>query len=149
VGKIKSIGLEVKTLCNMIKRELDDSKTEEEKIARQDLTGVQGWIVGYICGKSKEEDVFQKDIEKEFNIRRSTATGILQQLEKKGYIERVPVDHDARLKKLVLTPKAIEAHSFIMNRIKETESKLVNGLSEGEIIFFFEIMEKIKKNLQT
>lgn len=148
MGKTRSIGLEVKTLCNMIKRQLYEAKTEEEKIARQDLTGVQGWIIDYICGKSNEQDVFQKDIEKEFNIRRSTATGILQQLEKKGYIERVPVDHDARLKKLVLTSKAIEIHSYIMSRIEETESKLANGLSEGEIMFFLEIMEKIKKNLQ-
>lgn len=148
MGKTRSIGLEVKTLCNMIKRELYEAKTEEEKIARQDLTGVQGWIIGYICAKSKEQDVFQKDIEKEFNIRRSTATGILQQLEKKGYIEKVSVNHDARLKKLVLTPKAIEGHSFVMERIQETERKLAKGLSEGEMLFFFEIMEKIKKNLE-
>lgn len=148
MGKTRSIGLEVKTLCNMIKRELYEAKTEEEKIARQDLTGVQGWIIGYICAKSKEQDVFQKDIEKEFKIRRSTATGILQQLEKKGYIEKVSVNHDARLKKLVLTPKAIEGHSFVMERIQETERKLAKGLSEGEMLFFFEIMEKIKKNLE-
>ncbi len=34
------------------------------------------------------KEIFQKDIEAEFNIRRSTATGILKLMEKNGFINR-------------------------------------------------------------
>ena len=70
-------------------------------------------------------------------------------MEKKGYIQREQVQHDARLKKLTLTPKAIELHHVIMKRITEVEDKLKSGLSEGEIMFFFEVMEKIRKNMES
>ena len=57
-------------------------------------------------------DIYQKDVEKEFQIRRSTATGTLQILEKNGFIRREPVKQDARLKKLVPTDKAKEYASI-------------------------------------
>ena len=148
MGRPKSIGFEIKTLSNLIKRRIDESRTNEEKEELAEITGVQGWIIGYIFDHSKEKDVFQKDIEKEFNIRRSTATGILQLMERKGYIQREAVAHDGRLKKLTLTPKAIAIHFKVMEKINEVEDKLKQGLSEGEIMFFFELMEKIRKNIE-
>ena len=54
-------------------------------------------------------DVYQKDVEQEFRIRRSTATVMLQSLEQKGYLVRVASTEDARLKRILLTEKAIRA----------------------------------------
>lgn len=141
----KSIGFQVRKLSNLIKRALDEERTQEEC---GEITGLQGWIIGYIYDHSKDSDVFQKDIEKAFNIRRSTATGILQLMEKNGYITREPVAHDARLKKLTLTQKAVDIHCKVMKRIDELENRLSKGLSEGEMLFFYEIMEKIRKNIE-
>lgn len=141
----KSIGFQVRKLSNLIKRALDEERTQEEC---GEITGLQGWIIGYIYDHSKDSDVFQKDIEKAFNIQRSTATGILQLMEKNGYITREPVAHDARLKKLTLTQKAVDIHCKVMKRIDELENRLSKGLSEGEMLFFYEIMEKIRKNIE-
>ena len=55
-----------------------------------------------------EVDLRQKDFEQQFNIRRSTASNILALIEKNGLIQRESVPYDARLKKIVLTDKAIE-----------------------------------------
>ena len=88
----RMIGARIKSLSNLLKRQVDQSMSE---IGIEPLTGMQGRIVGYL-GHHQDQDVFQRDIEEEFQIRRSTATGIL---------ERRPVARDGRLKKLVLTPK--------------------------------------------
>ena len=56
---------------------------------------------------SQQGDVYQKDIESFFKLRRSTVSSQLDTLEKKGLIQRVPVSHDARLKKLVLTEEGL------------------------------------------
>ena len=67
-------------------------------------TPMHGWIVEYLYSH-QSEPVFQRDIERDFSITRSTVTNILQLMERKGYIERQSVPQDARLKMLVLTAK--------------------------------------------
>ncbi len=140
----KRIGFEIRTLSNLIKRRVDKF-IHESGIDK--LTGTHGWIIGYLY-HNQDKDIFQRDIEAEFSIRRSTVTGILQLMEQNHLIVRESVDYDARLKKLVLTPKAIEIHKKIENDIDKMEFKLSNGLTPEEINSFFLIMEKLKKNLE-
>ncbi|MFL2100782.1 MarR family winged helix-turn-helix transcriptional regulator [Desemzia sp. FAM 23989] len=108
---------------------------------------MQSRIVGYIYN-NKEEDIFQKDIEELLKIRRSTATGILNTLEKKGLIHRVPVNYDARLKKLVITPAGIIFSEKAVKCIHDVESQVRSGLTEEEIEAFFNTLNKIKKNIE-
>ncbi|MGL4106781.1 MarR family winged helix-turn-helix transcriptional regulator [Clostridium sp. LP20] len=139
----RSIGFEVKSISNLIKRNLAEEFT---KRGMHDLTGMQGWILKFINTKSSK-DIFQKDVEKEFRIRRSTATGMLKLLEKNGYIKREAVESDARLKRLILTPKATIALEKLDNIIMEFDKHLHEGISEEEKEIFFTIVDKVKKNL--
>lgn len=81
-------------------------------------------------------------------IRRSTATLILQLMEKNALLTREPVEYDARLKKLELTPKAIAIYERIREKSIEVEERLCRGLSEEEVAFFFSIMDEIRRNLE-
>jgi DNA-binding MarR family transcriptional regulator len=58
------------------------------------------------------------------------------------------VDADARLKKIVLLPKAWELHQVIMHEIAGLEQKLRQGISEAEMQQFFAVMEKMKANIE-
>ena len=141
--KKREIGLEIKTVSNLIKRRFIEGCEEDKR----ELTRTQSWIIRYIY-INNDREIFQRDIEKEFQIRRSTATGLLQLLEKNGYILREFVSHDARLKKLVLTNKEIRIQENIEKRIEEIEGTLSKDLSEEEISTFYSIMDKIKKNIE-
>lgn len=141
----RAIGFELKVLSNMIKRRISAIKATEHA---EQLTGMQGWIIGYLYDRREVKDVFQRDVEADFTIRRSTATGILQLMEKNGLIYREPVSYDARLKKLVLTPKAISNHEATMKAIHQMENDIKSGLTEEEIEQFFSILDKIKKNVE-
>ena len=92
--------------------------------------------------------LFQKDIEATFNIRRSTATGLLQCLEGNGFVKRVSVDYDARLKKIVLTTKAHEFKELLESHIQKMEEILVKDLEPQEVDDLIRIIGKIKKNLE-
>nr|WP_286173018.1 MarR family transcriptional regulator [Caproiciproducens sp. MSJ-32] len=94
------------------------------------------------------KDVFQKDIEEKFTIRRSTVTGVLQSMERNGYIIRETVPYDARLKKIVLTEKAINLHDQVMLEIEEFEKRITRNVSEEELEIFIQILNKLKKNLE-
>lgn len=139
----KTVSFEIRVLGNLIRREAAHSDIHRHVDA---LTGTNGWIIGFIA-EHGDSDIFQRDLETRFSIRRSTASKILQLMEKKGLIERQSVAHDARLKKLVLTPKALELHKLATEEMQALESRLTHGLTKQELEGFFRVTEKLKQNL--
>ena len=56
--------------------------------------------------------------------------------------------YDARLKRLVLTPKALALHDAVMARIRAAEGRAVAGIEPRELEQFFAVIDKIRKNLE-
>lgn len=138
----KRIGFELKKITTRMKRILDLQCAD----SREPITGVQGWIVAYVCN-NPDRDVFQRDIEEMFRIRRSTATGILNGMQAAGLISRRAVDYDARLKKIVPTEKAVILHGKAKKAIDEFESNLKKNIPEDKLAVFFEVLARIGRNL--
>ena len=135
------IGLKIHIVSRQIKRKMD------MVVNKYHLTSVQSAILGYIYRKSKKDKVYAKDIEKEFDMRRATAAGILQLMEKQELIEREKVGNDARLKSIVLTKKALEIQNEIQKVIRENEKKIRKDLNKEEINEFLRILSKMSKNI--
>jgi DNA-binding MarR family transcriptional regulator len=95
----------------------------------------------------QKHSIYQKDIEKEFGLRPSTATEVLKALEKKELICRVSEKQDARLKRIEFTSKAEEIRHLIAAEIGESESILLKGITEEERQIFIAIGERMLKNL--
>ncbi len=134
----------VHTVFNQIRRltEAHMSMAETERI-----TPMQGRVIGYIK-HHQERETYQRDLEREFRIRRSTASAILQTMERNGLLSRKPVAHDARLKALVLTAKA-EAHDDLFrSALDRAEAIITHGISKEEMDAFFTVMNKFEENLQ-
>lgn len=106
-------------------------------------------IVSYLAKESAERDVFQKDLEQKFDIRKSTVTGILNTMERDGLLLRETVPYDARLRKMILKDKALQAKQNTEQVIDSVESQLSKGLTEEEITTFLSILEKISKNAES
>lgn len=122
-------------------------ENSREKIGIDKVKGVNGWAIAYFY-ENCDKDIFQKDFEEQFSIRRSTASKILKSMEQKGYIERVSVENDARLKKIVLTEKAIEIHHKITNEIENREERLRKGVTDEELKVFFDVIQKFSNNME-
>lgn len=138
------VGIVVRCLNNKIGRAIHQFSSEE--FGNDSTTPVQGWIVRYLY-EHKDEDVFQRDLEARFSVRRSTMTSILQLMEKNGLITKAEVTTDKRLKKLLLTPLAIEKQQRMKHCIDELEKTMKKDLSEDELKAFVKIAEKIGSNL--
>ena len=139
------IGWHIKVISNLIKREVGNYGCEKYL---DELTGNNMFIIGHLA-RYGEKDIFQKDLEEVFSVRRSTMSAIILRMEKKGFLTRESVSYDARLKKLVLTEKGKRIHEMIESRITETEEKLSAGLSEDEKKLLFLLLEKLRHNLET
>ena len=134
----RNIGFEIKTLSNLMRR-----KMEAEIGVEKSIRGNHCYILDFIQ-REKDRDIFQKDIEKEFQIRRSTATGILNTMQKRGLIERVYCEEDARQKKIVITEKGKRLQAKSFKKMQEFERKIKDGLTEEEVDEFLIITDKIK-----
>ena len=140
------LGYRIKTLSNLMKRNMDKHFGPQHDRA----TMMQTWIIGFVQLRDSEgKDTFQKDIEEEFSINRSTTSEMLTLMNKRGLIERVPVDYDGRLKKIVLTQKSLEIHEWINQTMIQLHEKLTNDLSSEEIEIFMDITDKMIRNLST
>ena len=128
-------------LSNRIKRRM---RVAAEALG---ITDTQGRVLQYIWEESEKREVFQKDIEDEFDIRRSSVTQIIQLLERDGLIVRESVQRDARLKKLVLTEKAIEIQKLMNGKVRELEAEMQKDISPEEKELFLKILCKIRKNV--
>ncbi len=136
------IGRNVHMLSRLFKRNTDI------EVAKYGLTGVQSVIMGFIYEKSRKKDVFAKDIEKEFDLRRASTAGIIQNMEKNGLVKRELVGNDARLRKIVLTEKALELRKKLDKSIKNMEKKMQEGLTKEEIEKYLELTKKMANNLE-
>lgn len=116
-----------------------------------EVTMMHGWIMGYLYhnqdNHNQDREIYQKTIESEFNIRRSTVTTILQLMEKKGYIRRETVEGDARLKKIVLTAQGMETAARTESMIDDMERSLAEGIDEERLEVFCEVAEKLIANM--
>ena len=110
-------------------------------------TPMHGWIVEYLY-THRDAPVFQRDIERDFSITRSTVTNILQLMERKGYIQRQSVPQDARLKMLVLTEKGREFHEKTMLSLHQTDEFVAGLLTEEENAELLRLLNKLKEGLQ-
>ena len=89
----------ISKLSNKLRRKFDMLSS------RKEFSGSQGRTLRFLL--SQTEDIYQKDIEEEDSIRPSTATQVLKQMEKNALIIREPAAYDNRLKKIVVTDKAL------------------------------------------
>ncbi len=138
------IGFKVRILSNLIKRDVEKSKNE---LGFELPKGINGWAITYFFD-NRQKDVFQKDFEAEFSIRRSTASAILKTMEQNGFITRESVNYDARLKKIVLTKKAIKIHKAVLNNHDEREERLRQGITETEIQNFLKTADRLIANME-
>lgn len=138
------LGYRLKTLSNLMKKNMDKHFGPHHNRA----TMMQTWVIGFVqLRKNKGLDTFQKDIEEEFSINRSTASEMLKLMSKRNLIERQSVDYDGRLKKIVLTNKSLNILEWIDQTIIQQHELLTKGLTTQEIDDFMKIADKMIDNL--
>ena len=107
--------------------------------------------------KQKGENVSQRDIEKRLNIRPSSVSCLIGNLESKGLLTRTVGDSDARIKHLILTPEGetlvlknkqlmLKCDGIIESAITPEEQEKLSELLE-KIISFIENSEKEEQNV--
>ncbi|MBE6824561.1 MAG: MarR family transcriptional regulator [Ruminococcaceae bacterium] len=142
----KDIGRVLGELNNLIHREI--MKNEYTNFKYDESVPRSSTCILLYLHTQSNNNVFQKDLEEEFSVRRSTMSKVLTALEQKGYIKRVSVSEDKRLKKIVITSKADNLIDALKSDREKLEAKIVRGISESELNTLRSLLNKIKDNLK-
>lgn len=139
------VGFMIHKLDMGVKRVLD---ARMKAAGYDEVTLMHGWILKYLYD-NRDRDVFQRDIEKQFSIGRSTVTTIIQLMEKRDLIRRESVEQDARLKKVLLTEKGFKHHDLVEESIYGIHKQIMMDISEEEKLQFLDIVQKMGENLKS
>ena len=69
-------------------------------------------------------------------------------MEKNGLIKRETIDNDARLRRIVLTNKALDIRKEVEKSIKKVEKQVIQGLTKEEIENYIKLTKKMSENLE-
>lgn len=136
------LGPKLMILSHVMRRQVSHIAEEYQ------LSDAQSRILHYIAEESTKHDVYQRNLESEFHVRRSSITSLLQQLEKNGLLQRVSVQSDARLKKLILTEKGNIIQAEIGRKIDAFDETIYNLLEEDKEQFLNQLDGLINKLIQ-
>ena len=138
------IGLHINKLSRIISRKVDAAVFNA---IDDNITVSQAYVIDFITDNT-DRDIFQKDLELEFGLKRSSVSLMLNNMEKNDLIKRLPVPGDARLKKIVLTEKASEISKKISVAIDSVESRVSESLGEEEVHLLLNMLNKIRTDIE-
>lgn len=138
------IGREIKMTQNLIQRLMDTT-------TRLNSQGGVSFSVKQICSYlycNSDKPIYQKDLEKVFSLRRSSASAQLKKMEEKGLITREGIPEDKRLKEIKLTPLAEKEVEKTIEEIKNIEAVISGGITEDEAEALLKTLKKIRLSIE-
>lgn len=128
-----------------LNRELNDYVSNgNDLLSYFNLTQLK--IINYIL-LHENENVCQKDLELETNLKKASITGCLDSLAERDLIKRVQADDDKRKNYIRLTDKAITYKNEFYQREVDLNNWIEENINKEDLDTFFKVIKKIRKNI--
>lgn len=119
-------------------------RENNQLFAEYGVTPVQMHALIFIHINTKQgKKVCQKDVEKQINLRASSISTLLSNLEKDGFLVRTVAEDDARTKYLELTEKGECLCIKDKMLVDACDGAIQSALTEDELAQFETLLEKI------
>lgn len=121
-----------------------DSCTHKQKAEPLPRLGM--WLIHYL-DDNRGAPVYMRDVERRLGMTRSTASKLIDQLDRAGLVRREADARDMRLRRLVLTEKA---EAFLQTAHEDhalVESTLTRGFTEAETAEVLRYLDRMRENI--
>ena len=116
----------------------------ERRLSKYDLTAQQGRLLFYINWSNKEGNkVRQVDIEKHFQLTKSTVHGLIDRMEKANLVIK---KKEEKNQFIVITDDCKKILEDVFSQRLECLNKMTDGLSDEEIETLHSLLMKIYEN---
>ena len=134
----KKIAILIKKLA------LEFDKIANPSLAPYDLTPTQFKILKYLYD---HDNVIGMDIQNAYSMTNPTVTGIIQNMESGGWIERVPNPNDSRSKIIKLTKKSLDKKEILYNLGENLEKEFTKNLNKDEQKELLNLLDKMMEGI--
>ncbi len=138
--KRRNIGAKIHKLSHLM------VQLKNRRVEHLGLTQQQANVINYLYNHP-EEDIYQKDIAEHLSLKNSSVTSLIANLEKNGFLSKVPDPTDARHKKIVLTSKACKEHLVCLDFVHGIEDNMLLGFSSEELEQFDDLLRRAIGNI--
>ena len=111
------------------------------------VTAAQGRLLMYLeaCGGGP---VSQRSIEQYLNVSHTTAKGLLQRLEEKGFVRTAFDSEDGRVKNAYVTEKAQMCRESLSQHIDFITYRMMEGISPEESQALHHLLCRVYRNIK-
>ncbi len=88
-----------------------------------------------------------RDVEEALHLSHPTVSGLLNRLEKKGFVELRPDEQDHRCKRIYTLPKGHECRTLMHNTMEQIEERLVLDFTPEEREEFSSLLDRAIQNM--
>lgn len=138
----ENIACYLKVITNI----LDKSKTNS--LRKYEITSSQADILVYLFMNEKKE-IYQKDIEKHFELTNPTVNGIINRLELKKLVYRQKDEFDKRLTLIKLTENGLQMKKNMELDAKKFNEILLNNISNKDLETLTKVLQKLFENAKS
>lgn len=134
--------------CGFYLKQLNDSlaKNANHALKEDNLTIAQSGALLYLDGLPGKQAPL-KQLEKALHVAQSTALGIADRLEGKGFLESFGSEEDRRIKLVRLTPAGQRICCKAIAHVTQTENTLLTGFSDAEKEQFLGMLRRACQNM--
>lgn len=111
------------------------------------VTAAQSRVLMYLEVKGGGP-MSQRELAEYLNVSHTTAKGLLQRLEEKGYVRTAFDSKDGRVKNAYLTDKASQCREELSSLINALTERMMSGLESGEEEQLFELLRRVCLNIK-
>ena len=110
-------------------------------VGLDEVTIMHGWIMGYLK-HNEHRDIYQKTIESDFSIGRSSVTSLVKLMENKGYIAR-DMEKKGMVSDRCELNRQIRSDNRLLGELKKQVAKLTKSIKDS-IPAIAETLENIR-----
>lgn len=136
----RNIGKKMRKLAYLVNVYLEENDT-----TRRGLNSTQLQILNYLMC---HENVIQKDLETETQLKKSSITGSIDSLVDKDLVTRVKGEDDRRKNYIVLTKQAIDDRKLLEDKLAKLDDQIVEGIDKSDLETFVAVLDRMILNLK-
>lgn len=143
----RDLGMWVGHAARLFRRKADQRVAEAAVDYGDIVSGRNVWVLKYLKDHEGEE-VSQRDLEQTFHVRGSTISNMIDLMEQKELLVRMPSKKDARRKRLCLTEKAEAVLSSVAETFRSFEEQLRGAFTPKDYDAFLRLLEQFCDTLE-
>lgn len=120
----------------------------DQKLQQYGVTQAQAHVILYLIQAEETEEMSQREMGRWFQVKASTVNGIVDRLEEKGFLTRVPGKRDNRCRCLAVTEKGRRLHAELQQCITQTEEMMFRDFTAEEAAQMRSLLYRMIENLK-